>query len=103
MEISPQWVAAHQDKVHILDVRTAIETEEESARIAGAQLIPINELRDRLDEVPTDKPVMTICRSGKRSVLAFSILKERGLKEVANIQGGLLKWQQKGLPLNKSQ
>jgi hypothetical protein len=34
-------------------------------------MIPVNELRDRLAEVPNDKPVMTICRSGKRSVLAF--------------------------------
>lgn len=100
MEITPQWVASHLDQVHILDVRTKIETDEESARVAGAQLIPISELRERLDEVPTDKPVMTICRSGKRSVLAYSILKENGRNEIANIQGGLLRWQQEGLPLN---
>ncbi|MDC1436153.1 MBL fold metallo-hydrolase [Gammaproteobacteria bacterium] len=100
LEITPQWVASHLGQVHILDVRTKIETDEESARIADAQLIPINELRDRLNEVPTDKPVMTICRSGKRSVLAYSILKENGRDEIANIQGGLLRWQQEGLPLN---
>ena len=35
MEISPQWVASHFDDVHILDVRTTAETEEESARISG--------------------------------------------------------------------
>ncbi len=93
-------MASHLDQVHILDVRTKIETDEESARVAGAQLIPISELRERLDEVPTDKPVMTICRSGKRSVLAYSILKENGRDEIANIQGGLLRWQQEGLPLN---
>ncbi|MFT4797357.1 MAG: glyoxylase-like metal-dependent hydrolase (beta-lactamase superfamily II) [Candidatus Azotimanducaceae bacterium] len=100
LEISPQWVAAHKSQVHILDVRTTVETDEENAKVAGAQLIPIDELRDRLTEVPTDKPVMTICRSGKRSVLAFSILKDRGWKEVANIQGGLLRWQKEGLPLD---
>jgi sulfur dioxygenase len=100
LEVSPQWVATHQNEVHILDVRTKIETDEESAQIDNAQLIPINELRDRLDEVPTDKPVVTICRSGKRSVLAYSILKENGRDEVANIQGGLLRWQREGLPLN---
>ena len=99
LEISPQWVAAHKQDVHILDVRTRVETDEESARIDGAQLIPINELRDRLDEVPADKPVMTICRSGKRSVLAFSILKAAGRTQVASINGGLLRWQDEGLPL----
>jgi glyoxylase-like metal-dependent hydrolase (beta-lactamase superfamily II)/rhodanese-related sulfurtransferase len=97
MEVSPQWVAANTNAVHILDVRTAHETNEESARIKDAQLIPIDELRLRLAEVPKDKPVMTICRSGKRSVLAFTILREAGWEKVANINGGLLRWQAEGL------
>ncbi len=101
LEIGTQWVAAHRDEVNIVDVRTKVETDEESARIHGAQLIPLNELRDRLDEVPRDKPVMTICRSGKRSVLAAAILKENGWDRVANIQGGLLQWQQEGLPVDQ--
>ena len=98
-EISPQWVASHMEEVHILDVRTAIEAAEEQARIYRAQLIPINELRDRVNEVPKDKPVVTICRSGKRSVLAANILRELGWKEIANISGGLLRWYEEGLPI----
>ncbi|MBT8147956.1 MAG: MBL fold metallo-hydrolase [Gammaproteobacteria bacterium] len=98
-EISPQWVAHHRDDVHILDVRTKAELEEESSRIDGAQLIPLGELRDRLEEVPRDKPIMTICRSGRRSVLAFNVLKSNGWAEVANINGGLLRWADEGLPL----
>ena len=99
MEISPQWVAANRGRVHILDVRTAHETGEESARLEGAQLIPIDELRARMDEVPRDKPVMTICRSGKRSVLAWNILHNEGWDKVASIKGGLLRWYEEGLPL----
>ncbi|MBT3710583.1 MAG: MBL fold metallo-hydrolase [Gammaproteobacteria bacterium] len=98
-EISPQWVAGHMHAVNILDVRTAVETEEESARIDGAQLIPINELRERIGEVPQDRPVMTICRSGKRSVLAFNILRNAGWQKVASINGGLLRWHEEGLPV----
>lgn len=97
LEISPQWVAAHRGEVHILDVRTAHETAEERARIRDAQLIPIDELRQRLDSVPRERPVMTICRSGKRSVLAFTILRDAGFTQVANIKGGLLQWQAEGL------
>jgi glyoxylase-like metal-dependent hydrolase (beta-lactamase superfamily II)/rhodanese-related sulfurtransferase len=97
LEISPQWVAGHASDVHILDVRTKYETDEERARIHGAQLIPIDELRGRLSEVPKNQPVMTLCRSGKRSVLAFSILRDAGWEQVANIQGGLLRWQAEGL------
>jgi glyoxylase-like metal-dependent hydrolase (beta-lactamase superfamily II) len=44
LEISPQWVAAHRNEVHILDVRTQHETTEERTRIKHAQLIPIDEL-----------------------------------------------------------
>ncbi len=99
LKISPQWVAGHMSDIHILDVRTTYELEEESARIKGAQNIPINELRDRIKEVPEDKPIMTICRSGKRSVLAFNILREAGREEVANIDGGLLQWYEEGLPV----
>lgn len=99
-EISPQWVAANKESIHILDVRTRVETEEERARIPGAQLIPIDELRDRVSDVPKDKPVMTICRAGKRSVLAADILKQHGWSRVANIRGGLLQWQAEGLPVS---
>jgi sulfur dioxygenase len=102
IEISPQWVAAHSGDVHILDVRTKHETNEERTRIKNAQLIPIDELHARLNEVPKDKPVMTICRSGKRSVLAFTILRDAGWQKVANIQDGLLRWQAEGLATETS-
>lgn len=102
LEISPQWVAAHPDAINILDVRTRHETTEERTRIRDARLIPIDELRERLDEIPQDKPVMTICRSGKRSVLAFTILREAGWTEVANVSGGLLRWQAEGLPTQQA-
>ncbi len=98
-EVSPQWVAHHRGAIHILDVRSSTEIEEENDGIAGAQQIPIGELRERLNEVPRDKPVMTICRSGKRSILAFNVLKSNGWDRVANINGGLLRWADEGLPL----
>ena len=100
LEISPQWVASHMQDLHILDVRTTAETKEESARIQGAQMIPIGELRDRIGELPEDGPIMTICRSGTRSELAFKILREAGLDRVANIKGGLLRWHEEGLPVS---
>ena len=102
LEISPQWVASHIHNIHILDVRTTVETAEESTRISGAQMIPLDELRDRIAEVPQKVPVMTLCRSGKRSVLAYNILREAGWPKVANISGGLLRWNEEGLPVNRA-
>ena len=99
-EVAPGWVAANLNRVHVLDVRTQRETEEEKSYIAGAQLIPIEDLRSRLNEVPDDKPIMTVCRSGKRSVLAISILQAAGRDKVANINGGMLRWTEERLPIN---
>ncbi|MDA7686752.1 MBL fold metallo-hydrolase [Pseudomonadales bacterium] len=98
-KIAPQWVAAHQNELHVLDVRTVHEWAEERTTLSNAQHIPISQLRARLNEVPTDKPIMTLCRSGKRSVLAFTILREAGIQQVAHIDGGLLRWYDEGLPL----
>ncbi|RLA57441.1 MAG: MBL fold metallo-hydrolase, partial [Gammaproteobacteria bacterium] len=43
-------------------------------------------------EVPTDKPIVCLCRSGRRSAMAVSILQEAGIADVANISGGMLRW-----------
>ena len=69
-----------------------------SAILAGAQLIPIDELRDRIAEVRSDKPVVVICQTGKRAGMGTLILKKAGFKEVANLSGGMVAWRHLGLP-----
>ena len=100
-EIDPEWVAAHKAEIHILDVREPEETVSGETKIADAQIIPLGSLRDRLDEVPRDKPVVAFCRSGRRSVMAVSILQEAGIDKVANIAGGYLRWRDEGLPFTE--
>lgn len=91
-EVEPEWVLQHQAELTVLDVR---EAEEIGAPIVGLErvtVIPLSELRARVGEVPKDKPVVTLCRSGKRSSMAITILKEVGHEKVANIHGGILHW-----------
>jgi len=91
-EVEPEWVLQHQAELTVLDVR---EAEEIGALIAGLEtvtVIPLSALRERVGEVPTNKPVVTLCRSGKRSSMAITILKEAGHEKVANIHGGILHW-----------
>lgn len=101
LEVEPDWVAGNQNKVHLLDVREPEETVIGEARIPDAQVIPLGELRDRLTEVPREKPVVTFCRSGRRSAMAVSILQEAGIEKIANISGGFLRWRDEGLPLTE--
>ncbi len=75
-------------KVTILDVRTPAEYS--AWHIPGAVLIPYTELRQRLDEVPRDKPVYTYCRSGFRSYIAYCVLKHNGWGQVAFLAGGMM-------------
>jgi glyoxylase-like metal-dependent hydrolase (beta-lactamase superfamily II) len=99
LEVEPDWVAQHLREVHVLDVRQPHETEEALGRIDGAQLIPLNELKARLSEVPRDRPVIAVCHAGMRSGQATVILRAAGFERVANLHGGMLLWNQLGLPV----
>jgi NADPH-dependent 2,4-dienoyl-CoA reductase/sulfur reductase-like enzyme/rhodanese-related sulfurtransferase len=76
------------ERVTILDTRT--QAEYDAWHIPEAILMPYTELRDRLDEVPRDKPVYTYCRSGFRSYIAYCALKQNGFDEVAWLAGGMI-------------
>jgi sulfur dioxygenase len=101
LEIEPDWVAEHLEDVHVLDVRQPQEMQESLGSIAGAQLIPLNELKSRLAEVPADKPVVAVCHAGMRSGQATVILRGGGLARCANLRGGMLLWSQLGLPARR--
>jgi glyoxylase-like metal-dependent hydrolase (beta-lactamase superfamily II)/rhodanese-related sulfurtransferase len=99
LEIDPEWVAEHLAEVHVLDVRQREELEDRLGHIATAQCVPLNELKDRLAEIPQHKPVIPVCHAGMRSGQATVILREAGFTRVANLHGGMLLWQQMGLPV----
>lgn len=71
----------------ILDVREPIELAVES--VPGAVNIPLGQLRNRLNDLPRDKEINVICRSGQRAYLATRILLQNGFK-AKNVSGGML-------------
>ncbi len=78
------------DEIVIIDVR---EPEEYAVgRIPGATLIPLGELAKRTGEIPTDKPVVMVCRSGNRSAQAVQILQKAGFTNIHNMTGGMIEW-----------
>lgn len=80
----------------LLDVRTIEEFEE--AHIPGAVNIPLDELEDRAAEVPADKPIIVVCRTGRRSIFGAEILRYAGFKniDIYNLEGGTVAWAQRG-------
>ena len=77
-------------KITVLDVRTTNEFA--AGAIGNAIHVPLHELRDRLDEVPRDKPVVAYCRAGLRGYLAERILVQNEFPDVSNLSGGYLTW-----------
>ncbi len=85
---APQLKAELEGPHHpvILDVRT--QGEFAKGHFAGALHIPIDELRERLHQVPRERRVVVHCRSGFRGHLAVRLLLEQGYTNVANLTGG---------------
>lgn len=85
------YMAEHSEGTYtLLDVRQPREYEE--SRIPGATLIPLPQLSDRLQELNTEKPVLTYCAIGGRSRAAAQLLAGQGFKEVYNLKGGIKAW-----------
>ena len=84
----------------VLDVRGADEFT--AGRIPGSLHIPYGELPERLDELPRDRPIATICSGGKRSGLAASILLREGFEQVIHVgHGGVGSWREAGRPVEQ--
>ncbi|HKJ28462.1 MAG TPA: rhodanese-like domain-containing protein [Anaerolineales bacterium] len=89
--------AFYDEGGYILDVRTQEEWVE--GHVPGATLIPLDQLANRLDEVPADQPVYVICRSGNRSAVARDLLQDNGFEQVTSIGGGFNQWSANGFPV----
>jgi len=95
-EIEPEWVEANLRGVQILDVREPDEFSGPLGHIAGAVLIPLGELPERLDELDKERPIVAVCKVGGRSAQAVHFLKSAGFARLANLPGGMMRWRQEG-------
>jgi len=67
--------------------------------VAGAELLPLRHIIEDAEQLPRDRPVMLICRSGRRSTRAMHWLIGLGFEDVVNLKGGLLSWKATGRPV----
>lgn len=103
-DTAPQEVATRLqqgENLLILDVREPDEYQ--AGHVPGSTLVPLNQLALRLDELPRDRPIVAMCRSGNRSGVATGMLKRAGFADVVNLKGGILAWQKQGLPVEQGQ
>ena len=80
------------ENIDLIDVREPYEWDIGNLGPQGAKLIPLNELRDRTDEIDGDTEVVVYCRTGARSARAVEFLKGQGFRRVRNLEGGIRAW-----------
>ncbi len=83
----------------LVDVR---EPEEwRSGHAPGATHIPLGQLPARMGELPPDREIITVCRSGNRSAKAAGQLRGAGYGNVHNLTGGMTAWSKDGFPVER--
>jgi rhodanese-related sulfurtransferase len=108
-EAPSQWIAAHElagslheaGRIAVVDVRGPVEFAGPLGHIREARNIPVGELPQRLHELGPlkSKRVVLVCHTDKRSAKAASILSEAGFPDVLVLRGGMLRWNETGLPV----
>lgn len=100
-EICPTTTQAWiQEGALLVDVREKDELEELAFDVPALLHIPLSEFEDRHREIPQDKSVVMVCRSGARSLRAAGFLVNNGYdaERVVNMQYGIIRWAEKGFP-----
>ena len=83
------------DDVFLLDVREDLEWE--AGHVDRAVHIPMGQLNARIDEIPEDRTIVCVCRSGQRSGAVSDALNRAGYT-AHNLEGGMHAWDEAGLP-----
>jgi adenylyltransferase/sulfurtransferase len=84
-----QEMLKNGENIQLIDVRTV---EKHQAFNIGGQLIPLEELGERLDELDPNRLLVTYCTSGGRSMRALHFLQAAGFTAVKSLEGGVSAW-----------
>ncbi|MCJ7432563.1 MAG: rhodanese-like domain-containing protein, partial [Anaerolineales bacterium] len=95
--IAEQAYQKYQAGAFLLDVRTQEEWNE--YHVPNTILIPLDQLQIRMNEIPRDKEIVVICRSGNRSEQGRDILLSGGFTQVTSMASGLKEWSALGYPI----
>lgn len=98
-EISPRAVFETMGTARLVDVREPHEFTGELGHVEGAELVPLGTLEAASKAWTRDEPLVMICRSGGRSGRAAEHLSAQGFTSVMNMVGGMLAWNDAGLPI----
>ncbi|PRD64874.1 rhodanese-like domain-containing protein [Malikia granosa] len=83
----------------LVDVRERSEIDALAFDVPELVVMPLSEFEQRYSELPRDRELVIVCRSGNRSLKATYFLMYQGYSRVSNMSGGMVKWLSKGFPV----
>lgn len=95
--MDPRIVAGKPD-LHLIDVRESHEWQQ--GHISVAEHIPMSQITGRVHELPKDRKLVAVCRSGSRSRQVTKFLRAQGF-DIENLDGGMKAWANAGLPVTR--
>lgn len=97
VDVSATRAALDDPNVQIIDCRE--QDEWDAVHVPGTILMPLGMIGQRLGELDKGRPVIIVCRSGRRSLIAARQMAQIGFADVKSMQGGLIAWAEQGNPL----
>ena len=95
-----EYFAGREDApVPVIDVRE--QDEWDAGHLAEATLVPLGELAERRHEFDPAAPLVIVCRSGRRSLVAADYLRQMGFHQARSLAGGMIAWAEAGLPVER--
>ena len=97
--ITEYLATRQQTPTQVIDVREPDEWD--AGHLAEATLIPLGELAERRHELDPAAPVVIVCRSGRRSLVAAEYLQQLRFPEARSLAGGMIAWSAAGQPVER--
>ena len=98
-EVSPNEAAQLEKKGSLfVDVREPNEIKDMAYAVKHIQCVPLSQLNKRFNEIPKNKELIMVCRSGRRSMKAAQFLSDQGYNLIKNLDGGIMNWSSNGFP-----
>jgi len=91
------------DDIQLVDVRTPEEYEEKHIPYSQNICVTDDNFEELASKLDKNRPIYVYCRSGKRSAEAAQILRKMGFKEVYDMEGGIIRWEEYGYELNNQE
>ena len=98
-DIDAKELSEKLKEVVVVDVRRPDEWTDELGHIPGAIHMVLDSLADRIGELPDDRTLVFVCRAGGRSARATAYARAQGYLKVYNMRGGMMQWNNLGLPV----